>query len=396
MDNEEKINMPKTVRKLLPDKIYYIGKIESWLSEMALKGLRLKSINTRSAVFEECPPSNTSYCIVELKSNLSNVDINKYKDASWDITCMISTPAFVNYIKTGYKLFIFHSTDSVDVRPTLDVFENRKGIYDKYKTQKTEHIYYIMACLTAFVAAFFNVSEYYILFLPSMLLTISAIFFLFSIMSILDIFKIRNMEITNKKVGTIDDRNWREYYPRYRRRSGFKTLFWVLIIVQMLYIVYAFANILTPGNLDDVDSFVRLEDIEQVDNKSLSRTYGTYTPSLFVPNFYMADEKGIYIDENDETVFANYNITYNRCIFPTVVTIVNGNCVNLILSEGGQVVFTQSERFSKIAYSMYSSGNEYSVDICLSNDKEVIFIRYVGSKTPDELIEAVETTLNNN
>lgn len=387
--------MPKTVRKLLPDKVYYIGKIESWLNEMALNGLRLKSMNTRSAVFEVGHPANINYCIVELKPNLSSDEINKYKDASWDICCRISTPTLVNYVKRSHKLFVFHSTDSVDARPTLDVFDNRKDIYDKYKTQKTQHIYYVIAGLTALVAAFFNVSEYYILFLPSILLTISVIFFIFGILSVFEIIKIRKMEKSNKKIGTSDDRNWRDYYPKHKRLSAFKTLCWVLIIAQMLYIVYAFANILTPSNLDNVDSFVRLEDIEQVHDKSLSRTYGTYTPSLFVPNFYMADEKGIYVDENDQIVFANYNITYNRCVLPSIVTIANSNCVNLILSQDGQVVFTESKRFSKIAYSMYQSGDEYSVDICLSNSTEVIFIRYVGSKNAKELIEAVETSLSN-
>lgn len=388
--------MPKTVRKLLPDKIYFIGKIESWLNEMALKGMKLKSINTRYAIFDVGSPTHTNYCIVEANANLSNAEVEKYKEASWDIACKIDTPTFANYVKNGYKLFVFNSTDSVDVRPSLDVFKNRREIYDKYKTQKTEHIYYILASLSAFVAAFFNVSEYYILFLPSMLLTISAIFLIFAILSIGEIFKIRKMEKTNEKVGTVDDKNWRDYYPRYRRRTNFKAFCWILIIAQMLYIFYAFANILTPSNLDEVDSFVRLEDIEQVQEKSLSRTYGTYTPTLFVPGFYMADEKGIYVDENEEVVFANYNIIYNRCILPSIVIIANSNCVNLILSEGEQVVFTQSDRFSKIAYSMYQAGDEYSVDICLSNDTEVIFIRYVGSKTADELIDAVEQTLNNN
>ena len=76
--------MAKTVIRLLPDNLFYIGKLESWLNDMASKGLHLKDMHSRHAVFTRGNPAYKRYCITELPQYPEGDILREYNDAYWD------------------------------------------------------------------------------------------------------------------------------------------------------------------------------------------------------------------------------------------------------------------------------------------------------------------------
>ena len=77
-------------------------------------------------------------------------------------------------------------------------------------------------------------------------------------------------------------------------------------------------------------------------------TYGAFTPSLFVPSFYMAEEAGAYYGEDGTIKLTQYNIVYSKSIVPFAVSVASRNCALMRIIDntaGNQVIFTDSKYF---------------------------------------------------
>ena len=385
--------MPKTVTRLLPDKIAFVSKIENWLNDMAKQGLHLKLLRSKYAVFEKGSPKNTRYAIVELHRKKKQDEIKKYSEASWNLRCQVSTMLPSDFIKPGHGFYVFESVGSYDSRPTKDIFGKRKDLMDRYVTQKAKYIYYLLLAFAALVAAYFNISEHYILFLPSVLLTLALFFFILAFISVLDSFRIHRIQADNKKLGRVGENDWVEFAAVHKRRFIIGAVSWVLIFLSMLYIIQTFAEMITVSNLEKREEFISLEDIEEVSNP-LGVTYGTWAPSLFASAFYIADSEGEKIADDGTRTNLSYDIVYNKSIIKYAVNTAYGNCIliNLIDGSTGRVIFTNSVNFPRIAYINKDFGNgTYSVKICFCNDNEMLYIDYRGDKDVQHIIATVES-----
>ncbi len=387
--------MAKTVIRLLPDNLFYIGKLESWLNDMASKGLHLKDMHSRHAVFTRGNPAYKRYCITELPQYPEGDILREYNDAYWDLTCGVNTLFNGEYVKKGYRLYVFETTDAEKSKLPADVFGDRKELYERYKTKRFAYVYYLIAAMVALVAAYFNMSEHYILFIPSILLTVSILFLILAVISAADRFSANKAAKTNKLLGKVTDKDWSGTEGISKTRLVVRTLCWVLIFADLIYINYALFAVSTKSNLDNIDSFISLEDIQQTE-QNIGTTYGAFTPSLFVPSFYMAEEAGAYYGEDGTIKLTQYNIVYSKSIVPFAVSVASRNCALMRIIDntaGNQVIFTDSKYFTKVTYTYSYSAGEYSIRMCLANKHEVIYIVYRGEKTAQDIVDTVERKL---
>ena len=81
--------MGKTVYKRRFLDIWRIGETESWLSDMAAKGLRLTSLGTMFARFERGEPDNIRYRIdfTQSEDRSAEEQLELYADSGWEYVC---------------------------------------------------------------------------------------------------------------------------------------------------------------------------------------------------------------------------------------------------------------------------------------------------------------------
>ena len=346
-------------------------------------------------MFKKGKPEYKRYCISELAQYPQGNKTEEYNEAYWKLTCTVNTLFNGEYVKKGCRFYIFETTDIEKAKPASDVFGDRKEMYERYKTKRHSYIYFLIAALVAFVAALFNMSVNYILFIPSVLFTISFLFFVLAVISGAERIEANKTAKKNEMLGKVADKDWSVKESISKARVIIKALCWVFIFANLIYMNYAILAISTEGNLDSVDSFIRLEDIQETQN-DIGTTYGAFTPSILVPSFYMAEEGGAYHDENNKVQLSQYHIVYSRSIVPYAVSVASRNCVLMRIMdrlEGGQVIFTSSEYFTKVTYTYVYSDGFYSIRMCLSNKHEVIYIIYRGDKTAKDIIDTVESKL---
>ena len=387
--------MSSNVIKMLPDNLCYVGKIENWLSDMASRGLYLETMRSRHAVFKKDKPAEKKYCINELPEYPNDEQMKKYSDAHWRLTCRINTLFGGEYSKRGSRLYVFETDDYSMAKPPIEVFGDRKELYERYRAKKNSYIYYLLAALAAIVAAFVNVSEHYMLFLPSVFATIAILFLILAALSANERKHVVKTEKENELLGKLSDNDWEKSKKSTKNHMAFKIACWILIFAQVIYVNYAFLAAGAKNDLDALDRFVTLEEIQEVEN-NIGTTYGAFTPSLFTPYFYIGEEAGAVYDDSGLIRLIQYNIVYSRCIVPYAVSIASRNCVLMRIIDstgGGHVVFTDSKYFSKVTYTYIYSEGEYSIKMCLANKHEIIYLIYKGDRTAQDIIEAIENKL---
>lgn len=79
--------MKKTIKKLNYVNVYSIGEYESWLSDMAKKGMMLKAIKSRRNTFLECDPCDMEYRVELSDKPMATERIEIYKESGWDYVC---------------------------------------------------------------------------------------------------------------------------------------------------------------------------------------------------------------------------------------------------------------------------------------------------------------------
>ncbi|MGB8452223.1 MAG: DUF2812 domain-containing protein [Anaerocolumna sp.] len=76
--------MSKLVKKICLDDWHNIGRIESWLSDMARKGLFFQKMNLAFAIFQKGNPKNINYRIDLLYEKQQIDQLNIYVDGEWE------------------------------------------------------------------------------------------------------------------------------------------------------------------------------------------------------------------------------------------------------------------------------------------------------------------------
>jgi len=77
--------MGKLVKRLALDDSFAIGRNESWLSDMAQKGLHLSKYGRLFVYFEKGVPQDTKYRIDILHQQPSPEQLEVYRDCGWDL-----------------------------------------------------------------------------------------------------------------------------------------------------------------------------------------------------------------------------------------------------------------------------------------------------------------------
>lgn len=79
--------MKKTIKKLNYVNVYSIGEYESWLSDMAKKGLLLEKISSMISTFFKCDPCDMEYRIELSDKPMTTERIDIYKENGWKYIC---------------------------------------------------------------------------------------------------------------------------------------------------------------------------------------------------------------------------------------------------------------------------------------------------------------------
>lgn len=115
--------MSKTVKRFILDDSWNIGRNECWFSEMAEKGLHLKSMRRIFASFEKGEPRKTKYRIDVLSSAPTEEQIEIYREYGWEFVTnngelyIFSSPEEANYSELH--------TDPMEQSYTLTALDKR-------------------------------------------------------------------------------------------------------------------------------------------------------------------------------------------------------------------------------------------------------------------------------
>lgn len=126
-------------------------------------------------------------------------------------------------------------------------------------------------------------------------------------------------------------------------------------------------------DFENVDNFISLEAIEQVEEDYSGTIYGQLLPTPFVPIYYNANESKTAKNDIGNGVNIYYNITYSKSWIPYIIPISFNLWVEKRLENNEYEVpvsYIESEYFPQLAYIEFTKSEDEYVQMCLSNNNE--------------------------
>lgn len=301
--------MSKTVSRLKPVSPYRIGATESWLKDMASRGLFLERIGKNLSTFKKSEPKNINYRIEvsEDKDGLREEKIRQYKNCGW------------TYV-TSYD--VFHFFTSSNELNTTEVYiipeEHGKALNLYYKKYMRENFTVVGILLLILLVACLSSSIKFYSFLVSLdyfnLIYVAFIifFFMHEFIEILHLKKLS--KDLSKGVPVNHNMPW-------RRGSIISSLFYAVatITTPLIIIVPLFLNFTNYGDgidlpidtsnlpvitLIDIENkeTLKVHEKEDYDDYNYNSHY-TKRSTFFAPLIYTSNEAG-YVAINPTTTYA--------------------------------------------------------------------------------------------
>lgn len=396
----------------LPDKIVYAGKIESWLKDMAKEGFILRRMGRYFAIFKKVDPQDiinelnerddeelenpldVNYRIMAYDSDYF-VDevIDAAQKAGWQLLQRDIWLVILGFTFNHNKYYLFKTPNEEPDQSLTPLHTNgwlsKNMTRQKHMTRNLIRISKILAFFGVICFLFF-----YTMYISGVLLTLSLLLLLLA----------WTEKKEKQKIADVENSDYHEYKD-WREDLGVTKLKRVgRFFLKLTAFIYAVLLMTSPllmlkkTNLDNTYGFIRLEDVQQAYEYDIQPTYGASIPTPFVPISFKAIEMGLAKDKAGNVKRVEYEISYSKSIIPFVSRLpyflckerkVSSNSHHIIMNE----VSTSSERFDKIDYIETKWMLEDLVFLCMANDFEIIYIKYQGDKTGEELIENIEKTI---
>jgi len=388
----------KKIIKLLPDKLAYAEKIEFWLNKMAQNGLILKRVGQYFALFERNEPKDIKYRVMAYDGDyFEDQVINTCNKAGWEIIEEDVSPIVLGRTAKSNKYYVFKTNSEQEPHKSLIALNNNTGVNNKRIKEKKLHRTYKTASKTFAILAALGYIIFFSLYVSGILLTFSAVFLILSLIQKKEKKRVDNFE----KQDLSDYELYKEYIPRHIIKTIITIILKATIIYYAIVLVVSPYFLITKADLDDVNNFIRIEDVQQAYELEIEPSYGWSIPSPFTPTYYKAEEMGLSKIKNGNTKRIEYKIVYSKSVVPFVTYISQQSCVFKKLNSTAyqfdrDIEETQSEYFDKIIYLDFNWARERTVEMCLINNTEIIYIYYRGDKTSEEIIENIEDTLYRN
>lgn len=394
----------KLVRKLLPVNIYDVAQTESYLENMARKGLFLKKIGT-FAYFEKGKSENISYRlepITRAEKKPSEEMLNYYEDYGWEYVCTIA------------KLFhIYRSKDEEPVEIHTDPI--LQGYTYDYLNKRLK-LYSWLCCLMLplaiilLVIPFFN--DHPLLFaikfgqityqIPSFLLCIFAIYSM-----ITNRRKVKEI-LKQLKLG-VPMSHKEKYKPKY-----FTYVFLTIIIVMSgMHIFSSFYSLsqMWDKNLYEYEGklpTINLEKIENNDNFIKEKDYYkdkdynsfiSHEWSQLAPNMYEIHEEGIVKGETWEDGSGEYSPSLNTDFYELQFKFLAEPLIEELISDKLDFYGFESIVYEEISDTNFDKAvivkTKHVQMLFAIKDNKVINMSYYGYKELKDFVDDIEKAVSN-
>ncbi len=369
---------------------------ESWLSDMAKKGLILKkagSIVTRFAVSE---PKDLEYRVQFLGSKVSETAKEQYRKAGW---------SYVN-TRSEYSFFVQDAAQASSVDEEII----RQGMNFNYVTRNFTMIYASIAVLVLTLLWFLYVS---ILSSPFPLLNAAASFLsLLLLLSGAAVMIISSLQYTRefRKLRQIfyEGRKYNHHMPWKKYKKSAISVILVLTAMLLLNIgadLYSsshtsrYFNEQPPKALTEEVSLLRLSEIDSNGQVTdLSEEYETFfflkKPSLLYTEYVLSETHPVEAQSQDseatacssflEEVYIKLGTTF--LAKPILKEFADNMLYNYKQGPNGdkevKLISLNDQRFDE-AYYLY---RENTIDLFVRKDNIVIKVHYIGSKEIEDLL----------
>lgn len=378
--------MSKLVKRFNLADLWEYGKNESWFSDMAARGLHLKSFGKYLVTFEKGQPKKTKYRIEILEESPSQEQLDLYKDYGWELV-------------TNKKIFyIFSSPEELNA-PELqtDPMEQSftfKMIKKELKKNSIVISLGVLIMLALVCFQFFFDSEPYLNLIrrstiTTIMLTIGYIYMLFE--------SIRGYCVVKKIKDSLENG-----IP-FNHKQKWKLTYITSSIVYILLIVMVLTAIFIP-----IYEVIRTEQYTYKAVKDISPIYleeietsplYDYWHSLrsdwsFLSPIQHSIYEGAYVDaKNSEDISLAYsptslNIRYYELTFKGIAEGLINDLIHRYYREH-QYEIPLAKKESRKFDQLYIAHGETKL-IFAGLDKKVIYIKYTGNSSVEEIITLIE------
>jgi hypothetical protein len=392
--------MSKTVKRVILDDIWAIGRNESWFSDMAKLGLHLQKIRGGFAHFEKGEPKDIKYRIDVLKHAPTIDQLDFYQDCGWTLAAV-------------YKNFYIFSSPEDSGSPELhtDPAEQSYTLGDLDRLLKRNVVIVIFAVLlmAAMILGMYLISEWPVLLMvegdilqQTLLLTVE-LYVCFTV--IRNYFAVRTLKQALSEGRSI---NHKEDWKKARlMNGGISALFLltaVLCIILPIYDMVAWKEVALPEEAVNLQ-VVRLAEIE--DDPRLTRDeYITedgldfnnqvvYDWSPLAPVQHEVREHGLMKGEMWEDLSGEYSpsITskYYRLLIPKMAESLLQDLTQRYVYDPDDVV---REAVFKGFDKVYISEKNQMTQVFAIRGREVFYFRYIGWKTAEDILPLLENKKN--
>ncbi len=393
--------MGKTVWKLRLIDPWQIGEHESWLADMAAKGLFLKKLGNHFARFTKNTPQQMNYRI-EVTPNQLILDeqINLYEENGWDyVTSLQNFHVFSSPIERGATEL---HTDPAEQAFTLSQANKRLKINTIIVITATLFMIGTLSSL------FFidGVSTYTLVegnFIHNIFVIILIVYLCYMSVKSMNSFK-KLRKILSEGIPINHHAPWKKIYKvNLIILCSILSISIIGIVLPTIQIVKDERIALPEGEVNL--PIVRLAAMEQ--NPNLQRDeYFTrdvdfanminYHWSLIAPVQYETRESGIVTDENWED-----DLAYKPSIFNTIYQLrfafLADNLIDDLIEryryEEDREAYVEIERADFDLLIVHES-NEYSKDVFAAKGKTVVHVQYNGYTEIDVLLGEITSKLD--
>lgn len=385
--------MSKIVRKLILDDLWNIGRNECWFSDMAGKGLHLKSIGRTFAAFEKTEPSQTKYRIDVLSESPSQEQLDIYQEYGWD------------FVSSKGDFHIFSSPEARKA-PELHT-DPAEQSYSLEKLNK--HLEKILIIISILMLAFFGMmfSIFFLdktpflmmvkgQFVQQMILLLINLYFFYKMIK--NYWSLRALKKSLAEGKPIDHKeNWRK--KRYINGAlNILLISIAMITIAIPFIAISKSETYTLAEYNINFPVVRLNTLEQNPGLQRELIYNSngvdwgnqisYDWSILAPLQFELDEHGIVKGEYWEDKSGEYSPSihtqYYQLAFSKMTNGLIGDLMERYSYYDPDRVPQKIE--SPIFDQVYVTVDGIEKELFASWENNVIYIRYYGNEDIDRIL----------
>ncbi len=373
--------MEKLTRRFLFGDFYNIEAYEEYFAEMSRKGLHLEKVGRIFGYFRQGEPEHLNYRIDMFKKDEKDIKIKKHREKDWELVG----------IREAFLVFSSKENSGLDeLYQTPE--EQRLALKHASKKSLASNIGEILLAIFALVTLIgvfymeIEIRKGFFLSLVdgSVLITIWPVLIAF-------IGLIRQRWHTNRIMRTLKSGQYLSHYGNHflaRTIYTFRNIAFVLFIVVLFYPIYQSTrtSVFEDAIMEDLP-IIKLADIETEEYAYPSGSYNSIykTWSLFVPEGYDLGESIEINEEGGDLYEVSILSEYYLGRFDIIAKGLEGDILhreerrhklklNKILEEDGLICYGGEDEDKKI--------------LLARKGKQVIYIRYYGEKSLDELMKA--------